>query len=241
MFNMAHFDSQFVTELSDSYESISRELRKHYNMNFHMYRLMYMIYSAKCDQVTLAELFKYLEWKKPETTKTLNTLSDRGYIERFINKQDRRKIFIEITDKGREEFSEIKNNIEERLGEEAYLNARAYSALSHYTSDKVKLSLTSVRILDFLKKSNEEINRVSDVSEALNLAANTVSAAVRKLEEKNIVAFGTVSHDLRAKSISLTKEGEKVLENALEIIEYFDLKNAYKEIQEIIETHICNS
>lgn len=75
--------------------------------------------------VKTSELSNILNVASPTITQQINSLEARGFVERSIDKQDRRAVRIKVTEKGEEilkkaskEFEESINGLVEYLGEE---------------------------------------------------------------------------------------------------------------------------
>lgn len=72
-----------------------------------------------------SDLTKILCITKPATSKMLNALEENGYIERCSNKNDRRVVYVRVTDEGKkyleEEIKKFNNftcKVVEKMGEE---------------------------------------------------------------------------------------------------------------------------
>lgn len=75
--------------------------------------------------VKVSDIGNCLFMKKPATSKMLNTLEDKGYINRLYDKKDRRVTYIDLTQKGidilekhHNEMIDYTNLVIEKLGEE---------------------------------------------------------------------------------------------------------------------------
>lgn len=75
--------------------------------------------------VKTSDIGRCLFMKKPATSKMLNNLEDKGYINRFSNRRDRRVTYVDLTDKGvdllekhHERMIEYTNQIIEKMGKE---------------------------------------------------------------------------------------------------------------------------
>ena len=65
------------------------------------------------EELTVSELTAKLKAKGPAVSRTLKTLEDKGYIERDVNKADRRNTYVKLTDFGKkktEECEQIMSN-----------------------------------------------------------------------------------------------------------------------------------
>ncbi|MGM9533357.1 MarR family winged helix-turn-helix transcriptional regulator [Intestinibacter sp.] len=75
--------------------------------------------------VKTSDIGNCLFMKKPATSKMLNSLEDKGYINRFSNRRDRRVTYIDLTAKGidllekhHKQMTEYGNQIIEKMGKE---------------------------------------------------------------------------------------------------------------------------
>ena len=63
--------------------------------------------------VTVSQLSKCLMHSKPATSKMLNTLEEKGLIERITTRADRRAVYITLTNEGRTKVTRIHNRLDE--------------------------------------------------------------------------------------------------------------------------------
>lgn len=80
-------------------------------------------YSSK--GIKASDLSKFLLITKPAISKLINTLEEKGFVERITDKSDRRVVYINITEEGEkilaketEMFEEFTHKIVEKMGEE---------------------------------------------------------------------------------------------------------------------------
>lgn len=66
-------------------------------------------------QISMSEMAKKLILSKSYTTALVDKLVKEGFVERIPNKRDRRMIYIDITDKGRNFLEEHKKAVEENI------------------------------------------------------------------------------------------------------------------------------
>lgn len=64
-------------------------------------------------KLTVTELSAHMKNKMSAVSRSLKNLEDRGYIERTVNKTDRRNTYITLTDAGKREIKEIQDTINE--------------------------------------------------------------------------------------------------------------------------------
>ena len=59
-------------------------------------------------KITISELAKKTRVLPSAISRTLKRLEEKGYVERTVNKNDRRNTYVEITDRGREVAQEVR-------------------------------------------------------------------------------------------------------------------------------------
>ena len=62
--------------------------------------------SGEKEELTVSELTAKLKAKGPAVSRTLKTLEDKGYIERDVNKADRRNTYVKLTASGEQKQEE---------------------------------------------------------------------------------------------------------------------------------------
>lgn len=77
------------------------------------------------ESVKVSDISKLMQVASPTTTQVINSLEDNGYIERIMDKEDRRSVRIKLTDKGsvivekaRKDLTDAFDGLVEYLGEE---------------------------------------------------------------------------------------------------------------------------
>jgi DNA-binding MarR family transcriptional regulator len=102
----------------------------HCGKNIHMGEMMVMRKIAMHDafpgrNTSASDLHSNLYMTKPAISQILNSLENKGYVSREIDRSDRRKIAVSLTDKGRVMLEQAKGHTEQmldtvisRLGEE---------------------------------------------------------------------------------------------------------------------------
>lgn len=146
-------------EFLDSIEKIKKLAHKHKkSQGYHIGMLMAMkfIYnnslSNKEDEnycgIKTSELTKNLRITKPATSKMLNVMEEKGYVERISNKSDRRVVYVKLTKEGEEflenqntKFQDFTNKVVEKMGEEDTDNfirlfGKLYDVIEEVQSEK---------------------------------------------------------------------------------------------------------
>jgi DNA-binding MarR family transcriptional regulator len=70
--------------------------------------LLKMSQHMKDNKIIINDIVNILELAPPTISLTLNSLEDHGYIERTLNKDNRREIFVSLTNKGKKMLDNIK-------------------------------------------------------------------------------------------------------------------------------------
>lgn len=65
--------------------------------------------------VKVSDITKILKIQKPATSKALNSLESKGFIERTVDKEDRRGIYVKLTDLGLDMIEILKRKGHEKL------------------------------------------------------------------------------------------------------------------------------
>ena len=94
-------------------------------------------------EVTPSAISERINVKRPTVTTSLNSLEEKGYIKRTLDKKDRRKFVVSLTEKGRECVIEEKRRREEEL---------CYIVDNLGKSNTEKLLELSNRVINILEK-----------------------------------------------------------------------------------------
>lgn len=95
---------------------------------------------------TLGDLAEHMSVSPPTMSNTISALEERGWVERRRAKDDRRLVWIEITDAGRAMMDSVTENVEARM-------TSLLSALDDEQSENVEHCMTLLR--DILAKALE--------------------------------------------------------------------------------------
>ena len=104
---------------------------------------------------------------------------------------------------------------------------KVYNSWHKKIKDKLKdINLTHPQFvvlasLGHLNQKNSEVNQV-DISKQSDIDVMTVSTIIRNLEKQKLVIRQNSLIDTRAKSVQLTKHGQKTLTKALPVVEAVD-------------------
>lgn len=103
------------------------------------------------DGIKLSTLSTVLNLAPPTVTPMINSLEDSGFIERVGSKQDRRVVFIQLTEKGRTFLAEKENHFKSNI-----------HLLVDYLGDEdsktlIRLIRKTAEFLNQIKENEEEI------------------------------------------------------------------------------------
>ena len=97
--------------------------------------------------VGLSEIRRYLSISKAAVSQMLGTLEKKGYINRDVDKNNRRNLIVTLTPKGREAFADRYEDFKDRLE----------SIITHIGEDDVKQMITIInRTIEIINKLNNE-------------------------------------------------------------------------------------
>ena len=68
-------------------------------------------------QITISELAARAKMLPPAISRTLKGLEERGYVERNVNKNDRRNTYVELTEAGRQTMSDFGKSVMSQVDE----------------------------------------------------------------------------------------------------------------------------
>jgi DNA-binding MarR family transcriptional regulator len=95
---------------------------------------------------------------------------------------------------------------------------RAARALARRFDDAFRpLELTSGQFSLLMSLNRPEPPSISDVADLLAMDRTTLTAALKPLRRRRLVAIGVDKHDRRSKRLSLTKDGRALLSAAVPV------------------------
>lgn len=66
----------------------------------------------KGENLTISELAEKIKVQPPAISRTLKALEEKGYVERIINKSDRRNTYVVLTEEGQKELKSIQKTMD---------------------------------------------------------------------------------------------------------------------------------
>ena len=92
----------FLNFMVDYYALLRRHIVEANQFRFqsHGFSMLYTLRDHRNEQLTMTEFAKELGITKQQLTKLVNDLEDQNYVRRSHNTENRRQVYIEITDEG---------------------------------------------------------------------------------------------------------------------------------------------
>lgn len=232
---MTSINTSNINELHKAYNQISAILKQEYSLTYYTYQALKLLLDDRANSLPVGVLSRHLNWKKPETTKLMNDLENRGLVVRSISPTDRRVTLISITREGKAVYQRVRSYIRRHGLDEMDRKASLYVHLSKTVSESCGTTLTRIRILRYLLDHEGESVRVNDLSAGLNIASNTVSAATRKLVKQGYIESTKHQDDMRAVNLSLTEKGRKQIDEECSKVK---VTNFGKSLGEVLKSTI---
>lgn len=102
----------------DLYEDLFRAMNQFHKLKFsdmmqNMSKADFIVMNVimnkgKDDKMTISELAAIARMLPSAISRTLKGLEEKGYVERTINKQDRRNTYVELTEEGKKQTCEVR-------------------------------------------------------------------------------------------------------------------------------------
>ena len=101
-------------------------------------------------KITISELAKKTRVLPSAISRTLKRLEEKGYVERTVNKNDRRNTYVEITDRGREVAQEVREIMRD-YGE---------AVLSKFDEEELSMLISYLNNIYDIAKKEIEVRKV---------------------------------------------------------------------------------
>ena len=101
-------------------------------------------------KITISELAKKTRVLPSAISRTLKRLEEKGYVERTVNKNDRRNTYVEITDRGREVAQEVREIMRD-YGE---------AVLSKFDEEELSMLISYLNNIYDIAKKEIEVKRL---------------------------------------------------------------------------------
>lgn len=108
--------AELITTYYPKLRKIFRNLVSIKDVPISMTQLTCLTIVFKQNELTMSDLAEELSMSNQQLTKVVDALVDFEMVERITDPNNRRKIYAKITDKGRKTLSELKQEIDKKLG-----------------------------------------------------------------------------------------------------------------------------
>lgn len=108
--------AELITAYYPKLRKIFRNLVSIKDVPISMTQLTCLTIIFKQDELTMSDLAEELSMSNQQLTKVVDALVDFDMVERSTDPNNRRKIYAKITDKGRKTVSDLRQEIDKKLG-----------------------------------------------------------------------------------------------------------------------------
>lgn len=138
----------FLNFMVDYYALLRRHLieTNQFRFNSHGFSLLYTLQKYKDQKITMTQFAEIMGITKQQLTKLVNDLEDQGYVRRLHNDENRRLVYITITDEGMA-------HLEKMLGEIIHEIIRSLDGFDE--ADRQKIIESSRALSDVFRKDAE--------------------------------------------------------------------------------------
>jgi len=128
---------EIIFQWDKALRTLERKFNKEFDLTLNQCRLILYIHDK--NYVELSQVHKWLNIDKSTTTRMIRPLLVNGYIDKFYQFGDKRKIYLKISEKGMDNVTVIKNEFDQL----------AYTSLLKVPAGKRDFTFQTVR--EFLK------------------------------------------------------------------------------------------
>ncbi len=148
MFDDLELARTFLNFIVNYYALMRRHLieTNQFRVGSHGFSLLYTLRKYKDEQITMTQFAEIMGITKQQLTKLVNDLENQGYVNRLHNEENRRQVYIEITEQGTEV-------LEKMLGEIIHEIIKSLDVFDD--EDKKKIVESSSTLLELFKKDAE--------------------------------------------------------------------------------------
>lgn len=130
---------EFLNFMVDYYALTRRHTieTNEYRTNSHGFSMLYVLQNYQNQSITMTKFADEMGITKQQLSKLVNDLEEKEYVERIHNKENRRQVYISITEKGLE-------HLEVMIGELLHEVMRALSGFSEEDKQRIGQSATTL-------------------------------------------------------------------------------------------------
>ncbi len=147
---------KFLDFMVDYYALIRRHTGEttEYKRNSHGFSMLYTLRGYRGQSITMTKFANEMGITKQQLTKLVNDLEEKGYVERSHNKENRRQVYISITDEGLA-------HLDQMIGELAH---ETLITLSFFTDEeKERIYCCSEELSAIFKKDAENFRKKNEI------------------------------------------------------------------------------
>jgi len=139
---------KFLDFMVDYYALMRRHTGEttEYKRNSHGFSMLYALRGYRNQSITMTKFAYEMGITKQQLTKLVNDLEEKGYVERSLNKENRRQVYISITDEG-------VIHLEKMIGELAHETLITLSAFTD--EEKERIYSCSAELSELFRKDAE--------------------------------------------------------------------------------------
>lgn len=136
---------EFLNFMVDYYALTRRHTieTNEYRTNSHGFSMLYVLRNYQNQSITMTKFADEMGITKQQLSKLVNDLEEKEYVERIHNKENRRQVYISITEKGLE-------HLEVMIGELLHEVMRALSGFSE--EDKQRIGQNATTLSELFRK-----------------------------------------------------------------------------------------
>ncbi len=136
---------EFLNFMVDYYALTRRHTieTNEYRTNSHGFSMLYVLRNYRNQPITMTHFADEMGITKQQLSKLVNDLEEKEYVERVHNKENRRQVYISITEKGLD-------HLEVMIGELLHEVMRALSGFSE--TDKKRIEESAVTLSELFRK-----------------------------------------------------------------------------------------
>ena len=123
---------KFLDFMVDYYALMRRHTGEttEYKRNSHGFSMLYTLRGYRNQSITMTKFANEMGITKQQLTKLVNDLEEKGYVERSLNKENRRQVYISITEEGLA-------HLDKMIGELAHETLITLSAFSDEEKERI--------------------------------------------------------------------------------------------------------
>lgn len=138
----------FLSFMIDYYALVRRHIieTNQFRLNSHGFSMLYTLRKYKKNPITMTKFADEMGITKQQLTKLVNDLENKKYVRRSHNKENRRQVYIEITDEG----DAYLDNMIDKMIDEVVTSLRGFSE-----EEKKEITFCAEKLSEVFKKDEK--------------------------------------------------------------------------------------